>query len=339
MMENGRANIECSITSLLQQLATAYQSLTNYNCNEAIKLFEKLPKAQYNTAWTHINIGRALFETIRYTEAVKAYKQALTLEPYRIEGLEYYSTSLWQLRKVVDLCELANKALSVSLTIPETWCIVGNTFSLQKEHEIALRFFNRAIQLDPYFAYPYTLCGHEYVANEDFEQAKKYYEKAISCDEYHYNAYWGIGNVYLKQENYKQAVNYFKRAIVINPKSAVLYTYLGMAYLHNNQLKEALRGFETAERMDPNNPLNKYQKATVLISMNHLKEGLQVLEELELKVPKEAPVHILIGKVYKRTGEKNKALVHFNKAIELNPKEANTIKILIDHLDNDNDDF
>lgn len=48
---------------------------------------------------------------------------------------------------------------------PEAWCAVGNCFSLQKEHEAALKVFQRAIQVDPEFTYAYTLCGYEYVAN------------------------------------------------------------------------------------------------------------------------------------------------------------------------------
>ena len=45
---------------------------------------------------------------------------------------------------------------------------MGNLFSMQKEHENALKFFNRAIQLDPGNAYAYTLCGHEYTYNDDY---------------------------------------------------------------------------------------------------------------------------------------------------------------------------
>jgi len=65
--------------------------------------------------------------------------------------------------------------LKKSLFSPETWCVVGNCYSLQKEHETALKFFNRSIQLNNNFAYAHTLCGHEFVANEDFDQAKKCY--------------------------------------------------------------------------------------------------------------------------------------------------------------------
>jgi anaphase-promoting complex subunit 3 len=56
---------------------------------------------------------------------------------------------------------------------PETMCIVGNCYSLQKEHETALKYFTQAIKIDPNLAYAHALSGHEYVANEDYEKAKR----------------------------------------------------------------------------------------------------------------------------------------------------------------------
>ena len=197
--------------------------------------------------------------------------------------------------------------------------------------------FKRSTKLNPHFAYAHTLSGHEYVASEDFEQAQKSYQHALSADQKHYNAWWGLGNIYLKQEKYDQAIQYFKYAIGINSRSSVLYTYLGMTHFHHRQSREALNCFEIAEKMDPNNPLNKYQKATVLISMNQLEEALRVLEELNVRVPREAPIHVLIGKVYKRLGNKDKALAQYNMAMDLDPKEANMIKSLIDKLDRENE--
>jgi len=325
------------IISLIRMLANAYFALATYKCTDAINLFKKLPKNQYSTGWVQTQIGRALFETIRYSEAEKIYAEALVLEPYRLEGLEYYSTCLWHLKKQVDLCKLSNYALEMSLYAPETWCVVGNCFSLQKEHETALKFFSRAVQLNPYFAYAHTLCGHEYVSNEDFEQARKSYQRAINVDDRHYNAWWGMGNICLKQERYDFAIQYLKSAIKINPKSSVLSTYLGMTFFHNKQAREALECFDMAEKMDPNNPLNRYQKATVLMSLNQYDKALTVLEELNVRVPKEAPIHILIGKIYKKLGNKDKALSHYNIAMDLDPKEARVVKVLIDKLDHEND--
>lgn len=58
-----------------------------------------------------------------------------------------------------------------------------------------------------------------------------------------------------------------------------------------------------------------------------------MLKELELLVPKEAPIQIMIGKIYKALGKKDLALRAFNKALDLDQKDTNMVKSLIDKLD------
>ena len=86
--------------------------------------------------------------------------------------MEVHSTILWHLKKEVALCHLAKRAVELDRTSVYACCVVGNCFSLQKEHDTALKFFQRAIQLQPDFAYAYTLSGHEYSANDDFEKVR-----------------------------------------------------------------------------------------------------------------------------------------------------------------------
>lgn len=100
----------------------------------------------------------------------------LYLEPYRLEGLEYFSTCLWHLKRQNDLIYLSNYCLQKTKEQPETLIVVGNCFALQKEHETAQKYFMQASKLDPSFAYAHTLQGHEYVANEDYEKARKCFQ-------------------------------------------------------------------------------------------------------------------------------------------------------------------
>ena len=93
--------------------------------------------------------------------------------------MEVYSTVLWHLKKEVALSHLAQEAVALDRLAPHTWCVLGNCFSLQKEHETALRYFQRALQLDPRCTYAHTLCGHEYFANEDFDKAMACYRSAL----------------------------------------------------------------------------------------------------------------------------------------------------------------
>lgn len=60
--------------------------------------------------------------------------------------------------------------------------VTGNCYSMQKEHEVAISYFNYAIKLDPTMAYAYTLRGHEYVSIENFDKAKQSYEQALTVD-------------------------------------------------------------------------------------------------------------------------------------------------------------
>ena len=83
--------------------------------------------------------------------------------------------------------------------------VVGNCFSLQKEHDAAVKFFERAIQVAPNFTYAHTLLGHEYVYNEDFGKALVCFRNAIHNDSRHYNAWYGLGTIYYRQEKYELA--------------------------------------------------------------------------------------------------------------------------------------
>lgn len=108
------------------------------------------------------------------------------------QGMDVFSTVLWHLRKEVELSHLAQDATDLDRLAPQTWCIMGNCFSLQREHETALKCFTRALQLDPAFTYAYTLRGHELFANEDFDEAIKSYRQATRINHRHYNAWCGV---------------------------------------------------------------------------------------------------------------------------------------------------
>mmetsp|Transcript_15917 Transcript_15917/g.11513 ORF Transcript_15917/g.11513 Transcript_15917/m.11513 type:complete len:84 (-) Transcript_15917:39-290(-) len=73
------------------------------------------------------------------------------------------------------------------------------------------------------------------------------------------------------------------------------------------------------------------------MSLERYEEALKVLLELMVQVPKEAPIHIVIGKIYKKLGNVEKALHHFTKALDLDPKDTNMVKSLIDKIHSNTD--
>lgn len=75
------------------------------------------------------------------------FAEVRQLEPQRTELMEIYSTVLWHLHAEVQLSTLAQDLVSQDRNSAAAWCATGNLFSAQTEHETAIKFFQRAIQV------------------------------------------------------------------------------------------------------------------------------------------------------------------------------------------------
>ena len=326
-----------NVTQLLNIFSEIIKKISNYDCAAALELLlKKIPQSQFKSCFVYTLIGRCYFELAKYKEAENYYNLSLKIDPSYLTGLEYFSSVLWHLKDQFKCCNLAHLCLEQCQFAPETWVVLGNTFSLQKEHETAIKFFNRATQINPAFAYSYTLAGHEYVDNENFTEANNCFKKALAFDERQVNAWWGLGNIQLKEQNYSEAIKLFKKCLSINNHSAVLHFYLGTAYLQNKDIKNALNNLIIAQNLDQKNPMIQYQVANIYMNQGKNEEALKILKDLEENMPKEAPIYISIGKIYKNKKEYKKALDYFNKAIDLDPKDSNLAKTLIERLQIDN---
>ncbi|XP_054314857.1 cell division cycle protein 27 homolog isoform X8 [Pongo pygmaeus] len=319
------------LMSLLREMGKGYLALCSYNCKEAINILSHLPSHHYNTGWVLCQIGRAYFELSEYMQAERIFSEVRRIENYRVEGMEIYSTTLWHLQKDVALSVLSKDLTDMDKNSPEAWCAAGNCFSLQREHDIAIKFFQRAIQVDPNYAYAYTLLGHEFVLTEELDKALACFRNAIRVNPRHYNAWYGLGMIYYKQEKFSLAEMHFQKALDINPQSSVLLCHIGVVQHALKKSEKALDTLNKAIVIDPKNPLCKFHRASVLFANEKYKSALQELEELKQIVPKESLVYFLIGKVYKKLGQTHLALMNFSWAMDLDPKGANNqIKEAID---------
>jgi anaphase-promoting complex subunit 3 len=322
-----------TILELLCIMGMAQLNLGQFRSKKAIQLYQRLPDEQYHTGWVLHQVGRAYFAMADYQNAIRALQTMEQVEPHRMAGLEVLSTALWQTKREVELSHLAQRVTDFDRLSAEVWCVVGNCFSLQKEHETALTFFRRSIQLDPSFTYSHTLSGHDYFASEDFDKAVACYRDAIRADERQYNAWYGLGAVYYRQEKFDLAEYHFRRACSINPQSSVLICHLGMAQNANGKPYEALDTLQSAFRLDPHNPQAHYQRALVYQTLDRNEEALVELGRVRDAAPREAQIYFSMGRLYKRIGRPEKAMRCFLDALDLDPKDTNLIKAAMDKMD------
>ncbi|KAK0180246.1 hypothetical protein PV327_005911 [Microctonus hyperodae] len=312
------------LMSLLRELGIAYQHLSQFNCTQAVEILSVLPKHHYNTGWVLSMLARAHYEMNDYKKAANFFAEVRQLEPQRLDMMEIYSTVLWHLHSEVQLSTLAQELVAEDRNSPAAWCATGNLFSAQTEHETAIKFFQRAIQVDPTFPYAYTLLGHEYVLTEELDKAITAYRNAIRLDPRHYNAWFGLGTIFSKQEQYSLAELHFKRALQINPYHSAIMCHIGVVQHALKKTDLALRTLNAAIANASDNTLCKFHRASINFSIGRHTEALREFEELKNIAPKESLVYYSIGKVHKKLGNTHLALMYFSWATDLDPKGVNS---------------
>ena len=111
-----------------------------------------------------------------------------------------------------------------------------------------------------------------------------------------------------------------------------------MTYINCKESEKALKCFDKADQIDPKLPLQKFQKGNLLMHMEKFSEkeraerALKEFQDLARLVPRETPVHIMIGKCHKILGNKDMALKSFKVALDLDPKDTNMVKNLIEKI-------
>ncbi|XP_022715021.1 cell division cycle protein 27 homolog B-like isoform X2 [Durio zibethinus] len=313
--------------NLLRILGEGYRHLCEYRCQEALNVYQKLSSKQYNTGWVLSQVGKAYFELVDYLNADYAFSLARQISPYNLEGMDVYSTVLYLMKEDMKLKYLAQELISIDRFAPQAWCAIGNCYSFQKDHETALKSFQRAVQLNSRFPYAHTLSGHENVIIEDYGNAVECYQKALHVDARHYKSWYGLGMIYLRQEKIEFAEHHFRQAYRINPFSSVIMYYLGTTLEALKRSEEALVMMEKAIVTDNKNPLPKYSKANMLVTLGRLNEALEILEELKECYPRESSIYALMGEIYKQHKKYDKSMLHFGIALDLKPSIVDVAKI------------
>jgi anaphase-promoting complex subunit 3 len=141
-----RASVK-GLLHLLRQLGSAFLLVGQYDCREAARLLELLPARHAASSWVLATLGKCYFEMNEYKEACRHFTLVREKDPFRLELMEYYSTALWHLQEEVQLSALAQDLQRLDKFSAAAWCAAGNCFSHQKEHENAIKFFQRAVQV------------------------------------------------------------------------------------------------------------------------------------------------------------------------------------------------
>lgn len=166
--------------------------------------------------------------------------------------------------------------------------------------DMALSYYQRAIDTDPEYAIAYNDIGIILEAKGDFKKAKEAYLRAISLNPKFLSAYYNLAALYEKEGDFDSAAHYWKMRIRLGDWSDV-WTW---------KAKEQLQALKISGQLKDSD--------------------ISMAEDLSLGIsPKrDAQYHLYQGRHLVATGDYVAAFDEFSKAVLLDPENSEAEQLL-----------
>lgn len=212
--------------------------LSKYKFQEAIEALSKLSTGHATLPLSLELMGRVLFEKSEFERSSETFAELHKKYPHRIEGLEIYSSCLWQLQNSTKLAALSKELTEKFRNRPETWCVTGNLYSLEKQCAVAIECFDKATRLTPKMGYPHCLLGNELIDVGHYDRAIRAFHQASILSPQDFRPYLGLGVIEQRKSQLDKALHYMREAVKKNQSNIILQCHLAVVAQANKHSDE-----------------------------------------------------------------------------------------------------
>lgn len=198
----------------------------------------------------------------------------------------------------------------------------------------AKKYFNQAVDIDPYFAAAWAMLGWMHIegriiGSENPDEADRkfveYTRKAISIDASSSLAHYLLGRLYLRQGQFAKAIDMGEKAVVLEPNNPYSYFFLARAMHLSDRPEESIKLVEKEMRL---NPLYRADRLVwlgqFLHSAGRYEEAASAYKqffERHKKTGEFTPLwpHLSFTAAYLELGKTDAAYNHFKQALTIRP--------------------
>lgn len=204
------------------------------------------------------------------------------------------------------------------------WWAMGTVYAGRGEWDKACHYWFKAHTANPQNPRYLFWLGKAKAELGEVTAAEFLYDEALKKDDKNWEAVFAKGQVRLHRGDYYGAFHIFKKCLQQRPNDVDTLNALGVCCLENNDCDTAVEFLQKALLLRPSDTVILNNYATASIRRGEYRKAVELLE-LDKEDGNKVWRLNCLGYCYSMLGEYEKSMACYKEALELNPKNSETM--------------
>lgn len=293
---------------------------------KACEIFKSMYEKNPNTFKEYSKYGTALYKLKEYKLAIPMLEKAVEQDSNSVKALAQLALCYQTVEDYPKAEATYNKLFEIAPGMNEFRLDYANMLSAQSKDEAAIKQYKAYIAAYPNDVDGYINLGALYKRTGKTDLAIDNFEKAFSMDSNDMDTVKDLAFCYHKDNDYKSAIKYYSIALSKDPNNYSLNYNRAIALHAIEDYEGAIKGYEKVLTLKEDDVIKTNLNAALieygykLIDESKYDEAIANFTKASEMNSKEPSAYMGLAQAYDKKGEKGIALLNYQKATEIDPK-------------------
>jgi choline-sulfatase len=163
------------------------------------------------------------------------------------------------------------------------------------------------------------------LSNKEYPRVARLMELGYRLDPTNPRGHIYLATAYEQMGQYERAIQVLQHALDVKLETDKIYSRLGIDYLHLNHLDKAIEAMTQASRINPTDVNNLLNLGMAYLRLGRVDDAEKAFRAITAQNDRYAPAHNGLGLVAVEREDTETARREFEKALEINPDDLNSL--------------